>query len=337
MSSTSIAFVRGTRATVSRAIAAVRAASTSSSSSSWSIGGWKPGLVLTRDEAPTTHAGAGAMTNTTKWTIPRSAWGGGLAHRAYGTEGGGDRGDGEDADASASGTTSEEGERDGEEDATETEGGNIGMKNDDGGWVFGVKNQRRPTRRDKGSYDGFLTEIDSYPTRKDERDLYNMSEWVEASLEESKEQAAALVDQIVAGLKQTEEFEGKYGDLFAKSDADAPEEDQILTWTSEFVLEPGDKQEHPLNWKVSLSVKLGELQRVTGLSDEALEYIKLLVDKRYNPKQDLLRIVCRRSNNREHNRQWCLKVLYDLIQEGNREYPSDSYHFKGDGLADGGA
>jgi hypothetical protein len=330
MSSTSFTLVRGARATVFRALAAARAASTASSGS---IGGWKPGFI--DDDAPTTttRAGAGVMTNTSQWTIPRSTWGGGFAHRAYGTEGG-DRGEGEDGDA---GTTSEEegGDRDGREDAMETEDGNAaGNEKEDGGWVFGVKNQRRPTRRDKGSYDGFLTEIDSYPTRNDERDLYNMSEWVEASLEESKEQAAALVAQIVAGLEKTEEFEGKYGDLFAKSDDDAPEEDQILTWTSEFVLEPGDKQDHPLNWKVSLSVKLGELQRVTGLSDEALEYIKLLVDKRYNPKQDLLRIVCRRSNNREHNRQWCLKVLYDLIQEGNREYPSDSYSFKGDGLAD---
>ena len=207
---------------------------------------------------------------------------------------------------------------------------------EDAGWVFGVKNQRRPTRRDKGSYDAFLTEIDSYPTRHDVRDVYNAREWVETSLEESCAQAEALVDKMLAGMKEMERLEEKYADVFPAKGMDGNDPNAVLTWTSEFVMEPGEKQEHPLNWKVSVEVKLSELQRVTGLSDEAIDYIKLLVDKRYNPKQDMLKIVCRRNNNREHNRQWCLKVLYDLIQEGNREYPSDSYRFTPD-LAGSGA
>lgn len=203
---------------------------------------------------------------------------------------------------------------------------------EDIGWTFGVKNQRRPTRRDKGSYDAFLTEIDSYPTRHDVRDVYNAREWVEASLEESCAQVEVLVDKMLAGMKEMEALEEKYADIFPEQGNadDGSEQDAVLTWKSEFVMEPGDEQEHPLNWKVSVEVKLSELQCVTGLSDEAIEYIKLLVDKRYNAKQDTLRIVCRRNNNREHNRQWCLKVLYDLIQEGNREYPSDSYSFTPD-------
>ena len=41
--------------------------------------------------------------------------------------------------------------------------------------------------------------------------------------------------------------------------------------------------------------------------------------------------MCSRSRNREHNRQWCLKVLYDLIMEGNREFPSESYRFTPEG------
>ncbi|OUS45567.1 hypothetical protein BE221DRAFT_47918, partial [Ostreococcus tauri] len=174
--------------------------------------------------------------------------------------------------------------------------------------------------------------IDSYPTRHDVRDVYNAREWVEASLEESCAQVEVLVDKMLAGMKEMEALEEKYADIFPEqgNTDDGSEQDAVLTWKSEFVMEPGDVQEHPLNWKVSVEVKLSELQRVTGLSDEAIEYIKLLVDKRYNAKQDTLRIVCRRNNNREHNRQWCLKVLYDLIQEGNREYPSDSYSFTPD-------
>lgn len=229
-----------------------------------------------------------------------------------GSDGEGEDG-GEDAERDDSST----------ESAMETEGG-------DKGWVFGVKNQRRPTRRDKGSYDGFLTEIDSYPTRNDIRDLYNMREWVEASLEESYAEVEALADKLIKTMEQGEKLREKYGDVVPGGNFEIEEDpDAVLTWTSEFVMEPGDVQEHPLNWKVSVEVKLSELQRITGLSDEAIEYVKLLVDKRYNPKQDVLRIVCRRNENREHNRQWCLKVLYDLIQEANREYPSESYQFTG--------
>ena len=177
---------------------------------------------------------------------------------------------------------------------------------------------------------GFLTEIDSYPTRNDIRDLYNMREWVEASLEESYAEVEALADKLIKTMEQGEKLREKYGDVVPGGNFEIEEDpDAVLTWTSEFVMEPGDVQEHPLNWKVSVEVKLSELQRVTGLSDEAIEYVKLLVDKRYNPTQDVLRIVCRRNENREHNSQWCLKVLYDLIQEANREYPSESYQFTG--------
>jgi hypothetical protein len=198
------------------------------------------------------------------------------------------------------------------------------------GWTFGIKNQRRPTRRDKGSYEGFLTEIDSYPNQDDEiRDVYNAREWVETSIEESMKETEELIDQMLDGLKSGNHLMEKYGDLMPSDRAEEGDPDAVLTWTSEFVLEPGEKQEHPLNWKVSVTVKMTDLQRVTGLSDDAIEYIKLLVNKRYDGKQDTLRIVCRRNNNREHNRQWCLKVLYDLIQEGNREYPSESYTFNG--------
>lgn len=237
----------------------------------------------------------------------------------------GSDGEGEDGEDGAREDGGEDAERDDSstESAVETEGG-------DKGWVFGVKNQRRPTRRDKGSYDGFLTEIDSYPTRNDIRDLYNMREWVEASLEESYAEVEALADKLIKTMEQGEKLREKYGDVVPGGNFEIEEDpDAVLTWTSEFVMEPGDVQEHPLNWKVSVEVKLSELQRVTGLSDEAIEYVKLLVDKRYNPKQDVLRIVCRRNENREHNRQWCLKVLYDLIQEANREYPSESYQFTG--------
>ena len=47
-------------------------------------------------------------------------------------------------------------------------------------------------------------------------------------------------------------------------------------------------------------------------------YVKEICGKRFNEKKNEIRIVCTRSRNREHNRQWCLKVLYDLIAEARR-------------------
>ena len=77
----------------------------------------------------------------------------------------------------------------------------------------------------------------------------------------------------------------------------------------------------PLNRKVTMRVNTKDLQRETGLSEEALQYVKDICGPRYDAKKDEIKIVCTRSRNREHNRQWCLKVLYDLIMEGNREFP----------------
>ena len=70
-----------------------------------------------------------------------------------------------------------------------------------------------------------------------------------------------------------------------------------------------------------MRVNTKDLQRETGLSEEALQYVKDICGPRYDAKKDEIKIVCTRSRNREHNRQWCLKVLYDLIMEGNREFP----------------
>ena len=97
------------------------------------------------------------------------------------------------------------------------------------------------------------------------------------------------------------------------------------------VHEAGGENDHPLNRKVVMKVGGKDLQKETGISDEALAYVVDICGSRYDAKKDVLKIVCSRSRNREHNRQWCLKVLYDLIMEGNREFPSDSYSFAPEG------
>jgi hypothetical protein len=49
----------------------------------------------------------------------------------------------------------------------------------------------------------------------------------------------------------------------------------ILFWETNQILEAGAQSDHPLNRKVTLTVRLKALQGQTGLSDEALVYIKV--------------------------------------------------------------
>ena len=91
------------------------------------------------------------------------------------------------------------------------------------------------------------------------------------------------------------------------------------------VLEAGGTQDHGLNKKVSLKVNVDALMKETGLSEEAMDYIKAICGKRFLKKTNEIRIVCRRYADREHNRQWCLRALYELIEEGQKEFPSGGF------------
>jgi nucleolar MIF4G domain-containing protein 1 len=126
-----------------------------------------------------------------------------------------------------------------------------------------------------------------------------------------------------------EAFIQRYNESFEL--AEEEKEKQIITWEVTMVHEAGGDNDHPLNRKVVMRVSGADLQRETGLSTEALAYMWEICGPRYDAKKDELRVVCSRSRNREHNRQWCLKVLYDLIMEGNREFPSESYRFTPEG------
>ena len=209
--------------------------------------------------------------------------------------------------------------------------------------------RKRLNRSQKGSYEGMLTEIDSYPDfdppggnlynvadfgqRTIETDQNFLDEWRADYMKHQKELWAASTGNDVSGMSD-EEFIEMYDAEFA---VDAEEEERrILTWEVVNVLEAAGDGKHPLNRKVVLRVRLDALQGETGLSDEALEYIAEICGSRFDAKRREIRITCSRSGNREHNRQWCLKVLYDLIMEGNREYPSESYRFTPEGPVEPG-
>ena len=202
--------------------------------------------------------------------------------------------------------------------------------------------QKKRTRKQKGSYEGFLTEIDSYPEFEPPTGaLYNVSDFAAKTVETDPGLLRRFTQNYIEAQKAIYENNGgetglsddafiqKYNASFEI--AEEEKEKQIITWEVTMVHEAGGDDDHPLNRKVVMRVSGADLQRETGVSDEALAYMWEICGPRYDAKKDELRVVCSRSRNREHNRQWCLKVLYDLIMEGNREFPSESYRFTPEG------
>ena len=188
------------------------------------------------------------------------------------------------------------------------------------------KRTSRLTRKEKGSYAGMLTEVDSYKSHELLNDnLYDTREHV--GVEETREKIVLellkKIEDITSSAEYEENLEREMREREEELKSGAK---QILEWETNLVLEAGGTQDHGLNKKVALKVEVGELQEETGLSDDAMEYIKLICGKRFLKKTNQIRIVCRRYRNREHNRQWCLRALYELIGEGQKEHPSE--HFK---------
>ena len=207
--------------------------------------------------------------------------------------------------------------------------------------------RKKRNRKEKGSYEGFITEIDTYEDFDPPGgNLYNVADFKAETIESSPAALDAFSRKYMDTQKalyaanggeegiSDEEFLERYERDFEVS----PEEEKrhILKWEVHMVHEAAGDNDHPLNRKVTMRVNAKDLQRETGLSEEALQYVKDICGPRYDAKKDEIKIVCTRSRNREHNRQWCLKVLYDLIMEGNREFPGESYCFTPEGPVEPG-
>ena len=226
------------------------------------------------------------------------------------------------AGAAAAGGEEEEG---GEtsSSSSSSESGDVGEKNDNNN--SSSKSNKRLTRKEKGSYAGMLTEIDSYESHEFRRtNLYDTREHV--GLEENREKVLNELLERVEEITSSEEYKAAW----AKEMAEMEEEEKngterILEWETNLVLEAGGTQDHGLNKKVSLKVNVDALMKETGLSEEAMDYIKAICGKRFLKKTNEIRIVCRRYADREHNRQWCLRALYELIEEGQKEFPSGGF------------
>lgn len=224
------------------------------------------------------------------------------------------------ARAAAAGGEEEEG-RETSSSSSSSESEDVGEKNNNNT----SKSNKRLTRKDKGSYAGMLTEIDSYESHEFRRtNLYDTREHV--GLEENREKVLNELLERVEEITSSEEYKAAW----AKEMAEMEEEEKngterILEWETNLVLEAGGTQDHGLNKKVSLKVNVDALMKETGLSEEAMDYIKAICGKRFLKKTNEIRIVCRRYADREHNRQWCLRALYELIEEGQKEFPSRGF------------
>lgn len=126
-----------------------------------------------------------------------------------------------------------------------------------------------------------------------------------------------------------------------------PGAQRVIRWEQTFVLHAAAAEmDHPKNRRVVLRVHAHHLQRETGLSDLALQYVlKILHDRpaRHHPDKDIedpeyhdswyepatgdINLRCSLFPNREENRKWCLEKLHELIYEGQRRFPSDTFLF----------
>ncbi len=187
------------------------------------------------------------------------------------------------------------------------------------------RKNKRLTRKEKGSYAGMLTEIDSYESHElHGTNLYDTREHI--GLEENSDKVLNELLERIEKITSSEEYKERWAQEMAEIEEEKKNgSERILEWETNLVLEAGGTQDHGLNKKVSLKVNVDSLKEETGLSEEAMEYIKAICGKRFLKKTNEIRIVCRRYLDREHNRQWCLRALYELIEEGQKEYPSSGF------------
>lgn len=180
------------------------------------------------------------------------------------------------------------------------------------------------TRAEKGSYvmnDALMEELEMAPSLPPgTKSLYDLRT------------AAPFVDEADLGplellqqmCKENPEFKAA---LLADEEPTPPPYPgarPILRWTLRTVIAAGPSH-HPANKKAKLQVYLRDLQEQKGLSEEALQHIARIAGPRYKPANGELTLTSERYEHREDNRRYLMKVLKDLMQEGQRAFPSPDY------------
>ena len=103
-----------------------------------------------------------------------------------------------------------------------------------------------------------------------------------------------------------------------------PIEDSVphLRWTFRNVLVPlAAGEQHPVNSKVKCEFHLKSLQEHYSLSDEAVDYIALICDQRYDAKTGIVTLVSDSFASRDENRVKIEQIIRDLVKEGQKVGP----------------
>lgn len=180
------------------------------------------------------------------------------------------------------------------------------------------------SRKERGSYSNpkfaqkFAEEMQLYPQTPNVP-LYNLQEVVP----EIFKPRCDLFDTMVA-LQKADPSKNIFDiakelgiDIPDPPPPPSPDARPILEWESTMVLSPAIVgEEHPKNKKAKCKVHLRNLQRETGLSDDALVYIAEIAGPRYNKKTGYLTLTSTKYLQREYNRGEIMRMLDALVEEG---------------------
>ena len=183
------------------------------------------------------------------------------------------------------------------------------------------------SRKERGGYgtrEGFREfgrEIEFFPKVPSNVPLYNLRDAIpeiyeirssgfDAMKETLKRNPNASLEDLASVLGVSVSSIPKYGGTGAEP---------VLEWDLRYVFSPAiAKEEHPANRKARCRIHIRDLQRQTGLSDNALRYIAELSDKRYDEYSGILKLTCDKYMSLDENRREVLNMLKKLIDEGKR-------------------
>lgn len=187
---------------------------------------------------------------------------------------------------------------------------------------------KRPTRAEKGSWVGQHGLIDEV--------VENAPIWPEnVPMYDAQGQAPFLFDMVNPVFEHYKEMKVVDPEAFdlllsvGTVDDPPPREGsgKIVEWEINVVFDMNKHtgEPHPLNKKAKCRVYLRDLQREFNLSDGALQHIALICGPRYNPDKGLLTLTSEKYGEREENRLTIVEMLSELVKEGQRAYPSNTF------------
>ena len=185
----------------------------------------------------------------------------------------------------------------------------------------------RLSRKEKAMYNArevaqdFIQEIMRFPMLPQDKPLYNLRDVLPEMYKVESESFDALEAAVKRNPKATPEDLAKVLGISLPPlpKPPRPGAEAILEWDLKVVLVPAVvQQDHPANKKAKCRVHIRALQRETGLSDLALQYIAEIAEHRYDESTGILKLTSEKYSTMDENRREILAMLKKLIDEGKR-------------------